>query len=232
MRVAYLRMFAGILLPTVDVAVYLDTDILVRCSLSELLVGFKNSDCFAIAVRDKAVITAWKGLNREVPSNFAKDHYFNSGVMVLDLVHLRRTRADSVLPKIRSALIHSILHDQSALNVFFEEDIELFGEEYNYMLDAYDSLVVQDPVKYRFLVGAFLDPKIVHFAGFKKPWQRRFPQRFASEYRQHLINTPWGKSARQKLTLRQEVGRAVRIFSYFRILILYRRIWLIRKLIG
>jgi lipopolysaccharide biosynthesis glycosyltransferase len=229
-KTAYLRMFSGVLLPNVNLAVYLDTDILVRCSLSELLEEYQRSGCPAAAIRDVAAIAGWNGLDNEVPAQFDRSKYFNSGVMVLDLEYMRRKQAHRVLPEIRQSLHHSQLHDQSALNVFYEGNVALLPEKYNYMLDAYDSFVVRDPEKFSFLVGAFLDPKIVHFSNYKKPWHKRFPQRFASEYRSHLVKTPWGRDALPQLTLRQKVGRVVRLVPYFRRMIAVRRIWLIEKL--
>ncbi|MBF9059803.1 hypothetical protein HKCCSP123_11480 [Rhodobacterales bacterium HKCCSP123] len=231
-KVAYLRFFSGILLPEVQIAVYLDTDILVRCSLSEILKNFNSGSYKAIAVRDATSLTGWKGLENEVSKDFDRGNYFNSGVMVLDLNYLRRERAHVILPRIVGDLKKSILLDQSALNVFFRGNVLFLPADYNYILDVYDEIVTRDMVRFSFLLGAFLNPKIVHFANFKKPWQRRFPQRFASSYRQHLKNTPWGKDALPRLTLRNQVGRAVRMPSHCRRMAAYTRIWLVKKWTG
>jgi hypothetical protein len=53
----------------------------------------------------------------------------------------------------------------------------------------------------------------VHFADYKKPWQRKFPQRFAADYREHLSKTPWGLDVLPPLTLKNQIGRVIRIFS-------------------
>ncbi len=213
-KTAYLRIFAGILLPHIENVIYLDTDILVRCSLSEVL-EYYDAEKSSAAVIDATVYTKWKGLTQEVPSSFDKTKYFNSGVMLINLNFFRQKEVHKNVPELRRSLTSSILHDQSALNIFLEGTVSLIPVKYNYMVDIYDNMTLQNDKRTNDLAWAYSDPKIVHFSNYKKPWHRRFPQRFAAEYREHLCNTPWGKDALPKLSFRNHIGRVVRLFSFY-----------------
>ena len=214
-KTAYLRIFAGELFPDVKTMIYLDTDILVRCSLSEIIAYYDETKGCS-AAKDAAVITNWKGLEHEVPESFDKASYFNSGVMLMNLDFFRYHRAHRTVPRIRRENATSILHDQSALNVFLEGNVAFLPVDFNYMLDVYDNLLLKNATGADTVKHAFEDPKIVHFSNFKKPWLRQFPQRFAAEYRQHLAQTPWGAGALPNMTLRNRIGFFARLFQYFR----------------
>lgn len=213
-KTAYLRIFAGELFPDVKTMIYLDTDVLVRCSLSEIIARYDGTKG-CLAANDVAAITKWKGLEKEVPESFNKAAYFNSGVMLMNLDFFRHHEAHRAVPRIRRELTTSILHDQSALNVFLEGSVAFLPVDFNYMLDAYDDLILKNGFEADTVKHAFENPKIVHFSNFKKPWLKQFPQRFAAEYRQHLVQTPWGAGALPSMTLRNRIGLFVRLFQYF-----------------
>lgn len=212
-KTPYLRMFAGDLLPEVKQVIYLDTDVLVRSSLAPILLQLHPiSGC--AAARDPAVITGWGGLQREVPEGFDKSNYFNSGVMALSLDYLREVNAARTLVEIREKIESSVLHDQSAFNIFFGGNISLLPYRYNYINQVYDRIVERGLPGASQLVSCYDDPAIVHFSHYRKPWLRNYPQRFARDFRHHLRNTPWGDNVLPAMTPRKQVARAARGINF------------------
>lgn len=212
-KTAYLRMFAGEILPHLSRVIYLDTDILVRGSLA----GMYQVDAKfpgGAAVRDPATVTGWSGLEKEVPSSFDHSQYFNSGVMLMNLDFFRERNASEVLVKIRTENVCSVLHDQSALNVFLEGSVKLLPFTYNYINQVYDRVVEKGLPRASELIEFYDDPVIVHFSHYKKPWLRMYPQRFAREFQNHLRRTPWGDRALPAMTIKQHLARAARTMAY------------------
>ena len=213
-KTAYLRMFAGEILPHVSKVIYLDTDILVRGSLSDMY-HYQQEFPAGSAVRDPATVTGWSGLQKEVPSGFDRSRYFNSGVMLMNLDFLREKNASETLVKIRTDNVDSVLHDQSALNIFLEGKIALLPFRFNYVNQVYDKIVEKGLPGASELVEFYDDPVIVHFSHYKKPWLRVYPQRFASEFQSHLRSTPWGEGAIPGMSIKQHLARTVRMLVHF-----------------
>lgn len=155
---AYGRLYVGELLEGYDKAVYLDSDLIVNCSLNglfDLLDG--NTIFYADGVRERATC-----LDKQLFINAGMDmgkYFFNSGVLAIDL---NRWRSEKVLVKcqevakkfpgqFRSA-------DQAILNVAFHDCFGSFGDKYNTTTTTYH------------VVPEILEDRIYHFIGSPKPW--------------------------------------------------------------
>ena len=137
----------------VDRAIYLDSDLLVRKDLRELW----NTDLKGHAIA--ATLDVWIPMGH---SGVGRGPYFNSGVVLMDLVKVRTT-----LPKLE-ALCYEMRDahywDQDPLNVHFAGDWELFSIAWNGV--GIGSITKwPDPDRQKLPLELLDDPAIVHFSG-------------------------------------------------------------------
>jgi lipopolysaccharide biosynthesis glycosyltransferase len=174
----YFRLLAPILLPKdITRVIYLDSDLIVRKSLSELW----SVDCGKrgiVAVHDAGMTTHARRLGIQ------EDEYFNSGVMLIDLEIWRND-------KIHEQVIRFIIEnpekieypDQDGLNAVIHGD----WVRVSYTWNAQHKPKLGEANR---LIMA--DPHIVHFSGIGvKPWYYGIDHPFKSEYRKYRKATPW-----------------------------------------
>ena len=192
---AYFRLLAGRLLPPeIKKVIYLDSDVLVAADLTELW-NLELGDHYCLAAPDIACpyIDAYvackqnPSIKRAVPyfaavspvSNWrelgieGQAHYFNSGVMVLNL---QRWRTESIEKKLLACLHENTAHvwcwDQYALNVVFAGQWGMMPLRWNQGAhiflypDATNSPLVE--AEYQQLRD---DPAVIHFTTEFKPWK-------------------------------------------------------------
>ncbi len=165
---AFDRVLAPHLLPEVDRVLYMDVDTLARADLRPLFeTELEDAPLAARASVAKGWATAEQVLRdivKPLPASEAwalsrRLHHsgplsvpaFNSGVMVMNLQHMR---AEGMASKVISLIENSGCHDQDALSVHYRGKIKWLEPEWNYV-------PAQDYHN---------DPKIVHWAGPVKPW--------------------------------------------------------------
>jgi len=173
--IIYARLFLHQYVPqNVHRIIYLDCDTMVFSPIEAV---------FDIDLEGKTIgavydlnATKWKlGQDMIAKSDVfqASDHYFNSGVMVMDLERIRRV---NILEKLNSfqetGLIDRLYYDQDMLNLIFRNDWRNLGWRFN----------VMDPQK----AHETMQVKIIHFTGINKPWKLLTKVAFASAYR-HLM---------------------------------------------
>lgn len=167
--------------------IYLDTDIIVDCDIAALwdvdlgsaLLGAVPDPCLCGALMRKggtprdtwARDVARYTLRQGVPMT----HYFNAGVLLLDL---QRVRDEELFAKATEFLLQNplLLHpDQDALNkVFFGRTCTL-PKKFNYLLHTD---IVDDVYE-----------GVWHYSGPKKPWLHDMPK--ADRYHHYLALTPF-----------------------------------------
>lgn len=173
----YYRLFLPWLLPDCDRALYLDCDILVRGSLSELY-GFDLEDNFVGAAHDVN-----KEIRRESIARLRlKGDYFNSGVQLLHLEHIRKKMSEEeLLSRIDtiSREFQMIYPDQDILNKLYEGKIKAIQKKYNY--GAITSIMhkLKNPEELQNAV-------IVHFISSNKPWKNEYCLFYLREYWSYL----------------------------------------------
>jgi lipopolysaccharide biosynthesis glycosyltransferase len=170
---AYFRLFVTELLPmSVDTLLYLDSDLIVKKNILELLPS--KSKTPMMAVIDGASASQEKIRNLEFP-------YFNSGVMMIPLNFWRQ---NNLSEKILSRNYEKItLADQDILNDFF-------NGEWN-PLDNRVNVKGFDPkyMSYFSLLKEHKDAYIIHFMDVWKPWNRVY--RSGWIYWKYLTKTPF-----------------------------------------
>ena len=111
-------------------------------------------------------------------------NYVNTGVMLLNLSKIRKNYTKNQIVKFMSENNFKI-QEQDGLNLMFEDDIYFLNNEWNtysycggtYILAA--QLAPAD--EYKKYISARHAPKIIHYAGRIKPWDK-FDDDFAYEF--------------------------------------------------
>lgn len=188
---AYIRLYLGECLLHLDKVLYLDCDIIVNGSLSQLW----NTDIthYAIAgVRDRIndYIRVYNRLDYPLDEG-----YINSGMM---LVNLKKLRKDSFFSQARKMAIQKgnlVLknHDQDLINAIYHGQILMLPFKYN-LLEYYlytEDWLYMDRKYYPEIIEACKNPVIVHFCMPQKPWHYECINPYRELYYKYRKMTPW-----------------------------------------
>lgn len=165
----YYRLAAGELLPPdVKRVLYLDTDIIINGSLSDLYNYSFNESTVAVVCEDYGLKMATQ-LRKEVFFNMKlneQHRYFNAGVMLINLELLRTMYSlRDFLAFIKDNKDKLIFHDQDVMNKLFEKNLEYVDyNQYNCRPFFYPFTK-----KYRKMIQK---SKIIHYG--EKPWNPSF----------------------------------------------------------
>lgn len=173
----YYRLFAADLIDN-DMCLYLDADIIVTGSVSEVI-NTKLDESFLAAVENP-------GFNRHKDLGMNSDSkYFNSGVMLLNLKKWRNTNLkEQVFSLVREKpeAIHFV--DQCGLNGVVDGDWVGLDAKYNcqtYMLEITE-----------FVTCSFEKlPIVVHYTGSSKPWHLNNTHPYKKIYWHYRNQTPY-----------------------------------------
>lgn len=181
---AYLRLLMPELLPkSVEKAIYLDCDLIVRHDISELW-NTDLSGYFLAGVTD-LVRDTMKEI--EIPDG---KMCFNSGVMLIDLKKWRESHVSE--KALRYARENNRLDQDSLNHVLWDHWLELDPKwnVYRPLLRRYYKLSYKGDLEQCY-VDALKDPAIIHFTGTIKAWHYRCTNPYAKDYYQYLKMTPW-----------------------------------------
>jgi lipopolysaccharide biosynthesis glycosyltransferase len=158
----YYRLFAADLIQD-DKCLYLDSDVIINGSLTELinldvnnyyLAAIQNHDCCQVFNRHKSL-----GMRLD-------SKYFNSGVMLINLNKWRNTNLkDSVITFIRNTPEMIRFADQCGLNAIVNGDFMELDEKYN----CQSCLLTTDKHADVACINV-IRPVVMHFTGANKPW--------------------------------------------------------------
>lgn len=187
----YYRLFADELI-NADKCLYLDADIIVQGSISEL-VNTDLQETYLAAVENP-------GFRRHLELGMKQEsRYFNSGVMLLNLRKLRsvgiKERVVAFVRENREA-IHFV--DQCGLNGIVDGDWIILDERYNFQ----SSMLTGSEDRIKFVVP---DPVIIHFTGSSKPWQLNNKHPFKKLYWHYRNKTPYKSHFPDDLSISQIV---------------------------
>ena len=186
-RAAYFRYMLAELASGLDRALYLDCDIVVCSSIRELW-NIDLGDDYIAAVEDSGA--DMRGAMLEI----GLKNPFNSGVMLIDCAKWRRDGISAKLFGNTKELLKRgelVYLDQDVLNYTFKDRVRFAPYRFNVQerfSTAVSKLVrpnanagyeerVYSPGEYRTnyapteIDAAYNNPVIVHYAGFRKPWQ-------------------------------------------------------------
>lgn len=172
---ALLKFKLPLLLPDCDKVIYLDGDLIVTCDLTQLF-EVELADNYAAVVQDSGIIYSQDPKKRK----FAE--YFNSGVMVLNLVRMRAEQiCDRLILEKKNGADMSLM-DQNIFNLVFANHILTLPIRYNYLyvnltraqkrkLFTMKQLNALYHTHYDSLKDILQDAAIIHYASKDKPWK-------------------------------------------------------------
>jgi lipopolysaccharide biosynthesis glycosyltransferase len=174
--VNYLRLFIASMLPQLDKILYLDCDIIVRSSLLELYEIDVSTVLFAAVPH--------KDLERSAVLDIGDDDYFNSGVLLINLIKWRQLNATDKLCDFilqHPAKIH--YWDQDALSAVYYDAYLKLDEKWNFITSGIEPSELEK-----------LDVRIIHFAGMHKPWSQYSNHSLKEEYHRYLKTVEFKKT--------------------------------------
>lgn len=170
---ALLKFVLPELLTDYDRVLYLDGDLLVREDLTQLF-HTELGDAYLAAVTDSGTMYLRNKIRESV------QHYFNSGVMLLNLAQMRKDNLTEVLIRAKAELNDSSLMDQNVFNCVCDGRTVRLPVRYNFLpinlLRNADQWTLEQlnqlyGTRYPDEYTLFTDAAIIHFASKDKPWK-------------------------------------------------------------
>jgi len=181
----YYRLLSPHLLPEhVERVLYLDVDILTINPLRPLW-EIDMKDCAFAAASHGSIFEVIDGINKV---RLGKEHdYFNTGVILMDLVKARETvRPDVIYDYIREHSAELLLPDQDVFNYLYGENtLQVDDRVWNYDARYFTA--------YRMKSGGdcnmdwvIQNTVFLHFCGRKKPWKPAYSGYFSALYKHYM----------------------------------------------
>lgn len=203
---AYARLYIPKVMPDYSKVIYIDSDMILKADPA-LLLNFDLGDSVIGAVIDFPLQNSNYSLNFEykgnsiVASDYIKnilgivnlENYFNSGLLILDIKKLNYGIANSLLEEIEKD--HYFFPDQDILNKICMGKVYYLPLEWNVFSQEllFPIKDKKTELEYR---KARTSPKIVHFAGSKKPW--KYPNvNYVKDYKSFISGTDWHKDVQK-----------------------------------
>lgn len=165
------------ILANLEKVIYVDGDTLIRKSLNELY-NWNIEDVWVAAV-DDAIDKIRGGIySSRVGRTYF--HYFNSGVMLLNLEKMRRDKVTERLIDYRINRKNYFM-DQDALNAVLKKKRSILPYTYNFMSTITDNLDLEGIIEEfkldnKISLEQFIDSVvIIHLTDVKKPWVYNIP---------------------------------------------------------
>ena len=172
-KVAYARYFISDFLLDEDRCIYLDTDLLVLRDLAELY-DMSMGDNIIASVPDISVRANADKMDVDVRLGLKdKLRYFNSGMLLIDLVRYRAGNFAQVLSDISVKMYDRLYsQDQDALNIAFEDHTLLLDPSWN---------------RSQYERPEFVEGQVIHLIGTIKPWHAEYQSKFVDPYYKEVI---------------------------------------------
>jgi len=177
-HVTYYKLMIADLLPAeITRALYLDSDIIVRGDISDMLHLDLSQYPLAAALDEK---DKWPEFKQNI--NLGQSiRYFNAGVMLLNLDRWRSENLGRRALEFAAAYPHQIVFwDQCALNHIIQGNFLILSKEWNFTrADVDESIARADHAK------------VLHFTTEHKPWLSMSNHPLNGEYWKYLQRTQW-----------------------------------------
>lgn len=210
----YLRLWTPSILPTIDKAIYIDSDTLIRKPLRELWdTDISNHSLGACLDSTFSRNIVAKYLTEDIIA-----HYFNSGVLLLNLAYWRENNVEAKLCKY---LKHNNvkLPDQDALNAVLYDTVKIMHPKWN-ALASYFTFTPKVPLsQFKYIPYLCRNACIVHFIGEIKPWHRESWMAYKSEWLNYYAMSPWSNESLPKLHQNKFISICVTIKNRLKYLI-------------
>lgn len=181
----YYRLFAAEFLPeSINRILYLDPDIVINGSLSQLYNIDFGSNLFAAASHNNSFLNF---VNRRRLKMDKNSLYVNAGVILMNVEKLRKERSTAALSEyIRKNEASFLLEDQDVFNGFFgSRTVYLDPNKYNLDELTFKRLSKKRGAKN---AAAFVENQtvIIHFNGKEKPWNENYSGRLGAYFEKNL----------------------------------------------
>lgn len=199
----YYRLFIADILPQdIHKIIYLDGDMIVRKSLSDL--WNVNLDGFAIgAVHD--MHEGYHSTSGRLPYKSAEYGYLNAGMLLINLDYWRENDCSrqfmNCVLRYSEALQY---HDQDVLNITLHDKVKWLPVTFNFQSAFLEKF--SKPGRFGFWENEIeqfkRDPVIVHFTAEDKPWKIEVFHTYTHDWRRYFFKSEWrhnkleGESAR------------------------------------
>lgn len=182
----YFRFMIPSLLPNLDKVLYLDCDMVINCSLSELF--DENVDDYWIAgVEDLGYFEDRRKLNRETQS-----FYINAGLI---LINAKKWREDDIQEKLFDFAVNStdiLVHqDQDVINMVLNKKSKPLDVKWNVQDSFYRCGSREFHPQAEKFKWASKKPAIIHYTGKVKPWDDYLTLQNSDLYLKYLRCTEW-----------------------------------------
>ena len=194
----YARLFVSSVLPAkLDRVLYLDCDIIINKSISEL---------WNLDIKGKTIAALKDAFSKQYRKNIdlePDDIMFNSGVMLIDLDKWRRENIESkLLEFIRKKNGKIQQGDQGALNAILSKETFCLEPRFNSVTIFYDfsyeeMMIYRKPVDFyprEEIELAVREPSIIHYTTSflsKRPWYEGCQHRYVAEWFKYKDMSPW-----------------------------------------
>lgn len=158
-KTTYYRLLIPNMYPQYDKALYLDADIVINDSISNLF-NIDIQDNYVGAIPDQSVCYMSDEFKDYVENRIGVDsykHYFNAGILVMNLKKLREIKFEDVFIKLLTSVKFDVAQDQDYLNVICKGHVKFIDETWNSMPIPVD---IKRPNK----------PSLIHYNLSFKPW--------------------------------------------------------------
>lgn len=202
----YYRLKLPSIIKNLDKILYLDCDIIVNSSLSELY-NTDIKDYYAAAVMDTSVNSS--GYTPKLNNNL----YFNAGVL---LFNLDKMRQDNIEEKFENYTVQNIRNirvgDQEILNCVCQGHIKQLESHWNVQSSNFTNRSDYTTT-----------PKIINYIGKQKPWLFGSMNYWKKLYFEVLQKTPWAYPANEKFKW-STLNQIMSILNYLK----YRPLFFLR----
>ncbi len=182
------RLMLPSLLKDVKRVLYLDCDLIVLKSLSELFFTQLSPSQYAACVEDMGGHLHMARMGFEQNSN---NFYFNAGVCLLDLEKMRQDNIEKKMFDYLKANWEKLSYsDQDVMNAVLLGHVKQMDRKYNF-------------ITINFYFPNDLHPTIAHFAGIK-PWKIGFYNIYREKFWEYFAKTPFSND-KQQLKIRNTV---------------------------
>lgn len=202
----YFRFLLPVILSDIDKVIYMDSDLVVRHSLSEF--WNTNLDGYAVGVcpgENNDDIRESNRLRYDVSVG-----YFNAGVLIVNLKYWRKHNVFRRLIDYGANSPKLLQQDQDCLNAVLKDEKKVLNIKYNLqenMLVPIENVLL-DWHRFEELEAAIKDPVIIHYTSSLKPWYSDCNHPYKREWRKYCAMTEWRN---MKLKSRYPNARYVQI---------------------
>lgn len=195
----FYRLFIPVIFSNYDKVVYLDSDLIIKNDVKELF-EISSNDKIITATRDFDYESQYRRLlevkkyTKNVLGLDDVSGYFQAGVIVFNVKKYNKKYKYNEMLKFATSREFMYV-DQDVMNSMLQGEVQFVSNEWNVMTDCAGSR--SENIKKYASVGsceAYFksreNPKIIHFAGWAKPWERPEDD-FAYEFWRIARRTPY-----------------------------------------